>query len=149
MNRSNEDFSVLNAERIHCRSIFLPDARTAQDFGGVVLFRMILKTERERAPQRADHIVVRLLRPAVRVSHLHERGVANREEGQSADGGAPDVVEDLAMRRERDGRQVLATHAGFLIPAWCVIARPLSRWRGRPRALPLCGIADESRHPPL
>jgi hypothetical protein len=52
MDCRDDNFRVLNAEGINRRSILLPHPRAAQRFSRIVLFGVILKTERESTSQR-------------------------------------------------------------------------------------------------
>src|SRR5262249_14383251 len=78
----------------------------------------------------------------MRVDYLHERRVPDRKERLRADCRTPDLLQDLTMRGQGNGREILAPDAGFFVCQKSVEdvgTRASSQGKRESLAQPICG----------
>jgi hypothetical protein len=70
MDRSDERFGIVHAERVDPGAVGLSQARATETSGGVELLRMVAIAEVECTPQNTDRVVVRLFAPGPGIRYL-------------------------------------------------------------------------------
>lgn len=106
---------ILDAERVNRRAVPLGDACAAKGGGRVAFLGIVLVAEGERLTQGADGVVVSLPVPVLAVGDADEHRIPDAEKGDVSNLGPPDVIENLPVRRQGDGRQVAAGNARFSV----------------------------------
>ncbi len=116
MERCNEPLGFLDVEGINHRPVFLADAGALEGDNGIALLRAIAIPELKRTPQCTDSVVVCFLFPRVGIGNLDQGRVPHAEKGERANGGAPDVIEALAMGGQGRRRQVALGDSCLFMP---------------------------------
>lgn len=107
---------VLNAKRIRTRTVLARHATAMQPESGVWAIWMVAVAEREGAAQGADGVVVPLLAPVrVPVGDAVQGYMINLEEKLLAEFGAPEVVDDAVIVRNRRSCEVVTRQARFAV----------------------------------
>lgn len=115
VDRRDQRLGLLNAEGINGSAVLLSDAKTLQARCRVVLLRVVAVAILECTAQRADDVVVGLLRKLHRIGDLGQRRILHPLEDLLTDRGPPGRIENLAVAVKGRKGEVVLGHARLAV----------------------------------